>query len=88
VFRSCVEDGFADRYVAPILSHQRHGTSEIFILTSLRRGSTHITYVVAFTKALYSAFVHHIDTVGFLQALQDMRFDPKHLSKPPVDLLS
>jgi hypothetical protein len=79
---------FADRYVAPILSHHKHGTLEVLIPSPLRMVCTHMTSAVAFAKALYSVSVLDLDTVGCLRALQDMRFDPKNTAKPPVDLLS
>jgi hypothetical protein len=69
--------GFAERYVAPILSHHKHGTLEVLIPSSLRMVCTHMTSAVAFAKALYSASVLDLDTVGCLRALQDMIFDPK-----------
>jgi hypothetical protein len=80
--------GFADKYVAPILSHHKHGTSLILMPNSLRRVSTHITYAVAFDRDLYSASVLNLDTVGCFLALHDMRFGPKNIGKPPVDPLS
>ncbi|XBI78592.1 hypothetical protein VPH35_088252 [Triticum aestivum] len=70
-------DGFlaGDRcYVAPRLSHHRHGTR--------------IISVVALASALYSASVLDRDTVACFFAHQDIKFGPKNTAKPPVERLS
>jgi hypothetical protein len=47
-----------------------------------------MTSAVAFARDLYSASLLDLETVGCLRALQDIRFDPRNMAKPPVDLLS
>jgi hypothetical protein len=43
---------------------------------------------IAFAIALYSACVLDLDIVGCLFALQETRFEPRKIAKPPFDLLS
>ena len=43
---------------------------------------------VAFASALYSASVLDLETVACFLAHQDIKFGPKKIAKPPVDLLS
>jgi hypothetical protein len=78
----------ADKKVAPKLSHQRHGFFFSFTPSSLRRASTHINSVVAFARDLYSTLVLDLDTVACFLALQETKFGPTNIAKPPVDLLS
>ena len=55
---------------------------------SLSKVSVHSTSAVAFARDLYSASVLDWDTVACFFAFKDMRFEPRKIAKPPVDLLS
>jgi hypothetical protein len=48
----------------------------------------HITSVVAFAIALYSASVLDLETVACFLALQEIKLEPKKTANPPVDFLS
>src|SRR4051812_47025700 len=80
--------GFAERYVAPRLSHHKHDLCLSLTPSSLSSASTHIISVVASATALYSASVLDLDTVACFLAFQEIRSGPKNTAKPPVDLLS
>jgi hypothetical protein len=43
---------------------------------------------VALARALYYASVLEHDTVACLRPLQDIKFGPKKMAKPPVECLS
>ena len=49
---------------------------------------THITSGVAFANALYSASVPDLDTVACFLAHHEIKFGPRNMENPPVDLLS
>jgi hypothetical protein len=80
--------GLAERYVAPILSHHNLANLGAFTPCSYNKVCTHITSIVALAKDLYSASVLDLDTVACFLALHDIKFDPRYIAKPPVDLLS
>jgi hypothetical protein len=56
--------------------------------SSPRSVSTHISSAVALAKSLYLASLLDLETIAFLRALQDIRFGPKNIANPLVDLLS
>ena len=74
--------------MAPRLSHHKHGAGIRLMPCSLSKDWTHIISVIAFAKALYSAYVLDLDTVVCFLAHQDIRFGPKKIANPPVDRLS
>jgi hypothetical protein len=43
---------------------------------------------IAFARALYSASVLDRETVAYFLELQEIRFEPRKIANPPVDLLS
>jgi hypothetical protein len=47
-----------------------------------------MTSAVALARDLYSASVLDRDTVGCFLALQEIKFGPKYMANPQVDLLS
>jgi hypothetical protein len=57
-------------------------------LSSASNVCIHIISTVAFASALYSASVLDLETVDYLRALHDTRFDPRKIANPPVDRLS
>ena len=61
--------GFADKYVAPRLSHHRHGLCVVLTPSSSSKDLTHITSAVAFATDLYSASVLDLETVACFLAL-------------------
>jgi hypothetical protein len=79
---------FADKYVAPRLSHHKQVVCGCSTPSSLRIDSTHIISAVAFANDLYSASVLDLEIVGCFLALHDTRLEPKNTANPPVDLLS
>jgi hypothetical protein len=46
---------------------------------------THITSVVAFARALYSASVLERETVDYFLELHKTRLAPRYMANPPVD---
>jgi hypothetical protein len=48
----------------------------------------YIISAVAFAIALYSASVMDLEMVGCFLALHEIKFKPRKMTKPPVDLLS
>jgi hypothetical protein len=40
---------------------------------------------IAFATALYYASMLDLDTVGCFQALQETKFEPRKITKPPVE---
>jgi hypothetical protein len=77
--------GFADKYVAPMLSHQRICGWFWEIPNSLSRDCAHMILVVVLATILYSASVILWDTVACLRAFQAIEFGPKKYSMSPVD---
>jgi hypothetical protein len=77
--------GLEDRYVAPMLSHQRTGGWFWEIPNSLSRDCTHIISAVALAIVVYSALVLLRDIVACLRALQAIKFNPKNIACLPVD---
>ena len=77
--------GLAVRYVAPKLSQDRTGTRCWDTPSSLSSDSTQMASAAPFAKALYSASVLDLDTVGCFFELQEMRFGPTNMAKPLVD---
>ena len=75
----------ADRYVAPKLSHHKHGGWFNLTPSFLSNDCTYITSVVAFAMDLYYALVLDWDTVACFFALQVIWFGPKKTAKPPVE---
>jgi hypothetical protein len=59
-----------------------------FMPSSLTSDSIQISSAVALAKDLYSASVLDLDTVACFLALQEIKFAPKNIAKPPVDRLS
>ena len=88
MFSPCMNTGFTDKYVAPMLSHQRRATGEWATPSSHRRVWAQIISAVALAKDLYSASVLDLETVACLRALQEIKLGRKNTQKPPVDLLS
>ena len=80
--------GLADKYVAPKLSHQSRALAGCGIPNSVRSFYTHNISAVAFAKALYSASVEDLETVGCFLAVQEIKLSTRNTAKPPVDLLS
>jgi hypothetical protein len=80
--------GLVERYVAPIFSHHKHGTSWILVPSSFRSVYTDMTLFVSFAKDLYSTSVLDLDTVSCFVALHDIRFGPRNMTKPPLYILS
>jgi hypothetical protein len=52
--------------------------------SSRTSASTQISSAVEFARALYSASVLDLDTVGYFMALQETRLGPKNIANPPV----
>jgi hypothetical protein len=88
VFSTSIKTGLADKYLAPILSHQSFAARGEEIPSSYNRVWIHIISAVTLATALYSALLLDLETISCFRALQDTRFDPKNIAKPPVDLLS
>lgn len=80
--------GFVDKYSAPKLSHQSRAAEGCGTCSSTSNLCTHITSAVALAKALNSASVLDLETVGCFLSVQDTRFGPTNTAKPPVDLQS
>jgi hypothetical protein len=70
------------------MSHQILGFSFNLTPNSVSRASTQINSAVAFAKALYSASVLDLETVACFLALQETKFGPTNIAKPPVERLS
>jgi hypothetical protein len=79
---------FADRYVAPKLSHHNAAAGGWDIPSSSSKVWIHMISAVALGIALYHAFVLDRETVGNFLALQDTRFESRKRANPPVDLQS
>jgi hypothetical protein len=75
----------ADNYVAPKLSHHKHGVWFCLTCNSSSKDCTHITSGVTFARYLYSASVLDLDTVACFLELQKISFGPKNTTNPPVD---
>jgi hypothetical protein len=64
------------RYVAPKLSHHNMGILLSHTSSSHNRDCIHMIFATAFAKALYSASVLDLETVGCFLTLQEIKFDP------------
>ena len=77
--------GFDVRYVAPRLSHHKMVVRCCDTPSSLSSDSTQMASAAPFAKALYSASVLDLETVGYFLALHEIRFEPTNTAKPLVD---
>jgi hypothetical protein len=71
-----------------MLSHHNLATVEWGTLSSCNNFWIHINSTVALARALYSASVLDLETVGYFLALQEIRLGHKKTAKPLVDLRS
>jgi hypothetical protein len=79
---------FTVRYLAPILSHNSLAVVGQKIRSSHNRVWIHNISAIALAIALYSTSVLDRETVFCFLALHDIRFVPRKMAQPPVDLLS
>ena len=77
--------GFADRYVAPRLSHYSRAAEGCWTFNSINNLWTHIISAVASASALYSASVLERETVACFLVLHEIGLQPRNTAKPPVD---
>jgi hypothetical protein len=77
------KNGFKDRYVAPVLSHQRTGGWFWETPSSLNKDCTHMISAVALATALYSASILLWDTVAYFRAPRAIKFGSKNIACPP-----
>lgn len=77
--------GFAERYLAPKLSHYSRAMGGWEIPSSVSSFCTHIISVVAFTSDLYSVSVLERDMVACFLALHEIKLSPRNTANPPVD---
>ena len=71
--------GFEDKYVAPILSHQRVGAWENLRPISEHKDCSQDNSAIVFARALYSASVLEQATVCCVQQFHEIRFWPKKI---------
>ena len=69
---------------APRLSHHKIGVHCCSTPSSLSKDSTHMASAAPFASALYSASVLDLETVGCFFELQEIKFGPTKMAKPPV----
>jgi hypothetical protein len=77
--------GFAVRYVAPRLSHHKMAVCCRGTRSSFKTDSIHIASATPFPKALYSASVLDLETVGCFLALHEIKFGPTKTANPLVE---
>ena len=69
--------GFEERYVAPMLSHQRIGEVDLERPSSRRRDWSHLTSAAALESALYSTSVLDRATVAYFLQLHEIKLRPR-----------
>ncbi|KAJ0612889.1 hypothetical protein HanHA300_Chr01g0032331 [Helianthus annuus] len=77
MLRAGMNTGFADKYVAPRLSHHRTGVVAIRTRNSCKRASSHVSSATVSARALYSDSVEDRDTVFCFFADHETRFEPR-----------
>ena len=71
--------GFVEKYVAPMLSHQKTSEDENDCPSSCKRDWSHLTLAAALARALYFASMLERATMACFLQLQEMRFLPKKI---------
>lgn len=88
VFFSGMEDWIGGEVLADILSHQSIGVRWREIPRSLKRDGSQIISDIALARLLYSNSVPDRAAVRYFLELQEIRFGPTSIIKPPTDRLS